>query len=134
MIIRCTGAVADSINIAPGEIVSLPGAFLAALFLVSGTVFVRLYARGCGANVGMGVGVNVDAAIDIGSGPGMVIDEDGVSAPAEACAIPAEAAECRSDGDDWAEADVSPDEEAGARSVEDDTRTVNRDVVEGRVD
>ena len=97
-------------------------------------VGVRLYAGSAVANVGMGVGVNVDAAIDIGSGPGTVIDEDGVSAPAEACAIPAEAAECRSDGDDWAEADGSPDEEAGARSVEDDAGVIDGDLVEGWID
>ena len=48
----------------------------------------------------MGVGVNVDSTIDVGPGPGAVVDEDGVPTPAEACAVPAEAAECRSDGAD----------------------------------
>jgi hypothetical protein len=95
---------------------------------------VRLYAGPTRVDVRMGVRVYVDSAIGIGSGPGVVVDEDGVSSPAEACAVPAEAAERRSDGDDGTEADGSSDDEARTRSVEDDAGIVDRDVVEGGIE
>ncbi len=41
-------------------------------------------ARCGGTDVGTRVGVDVGGAVDVGAGPGTVIDEDGVGAPTEA--------------------------------------------------
>src|ERR1700721_835837 len=95
---------------------------------------VDLRASPCRAGVGMGVRVSIDRTIGEGSAPGPMIDQDGVSAPDEACAAPAKAGECRSDGDDGAEADSTADEEARARSEEDDGRAIDGDVVEEGID
>ena len=97
-------------------------------------VLVHLYAWADRPDVGVGVGMNVDAAVVEGSSPGAVVDEDGVSAPAEACSVPAEDPEGGSDGDGWAKADTGSDDEAGTRSVEDDGGAVDRDVVVGGID
>src|ERR1700722_3181575 len=102
--------------------------------IVFAFVRVALYAGACGSNVGMGVGVNVDAAIDVGPAPWTGVDGDGVAAPTEACPIPAEAAEWRSDGDGRAEVDGAANEESWARREEDDARAIDGDIVEGRVD
>src|ERR1700722_3322479 len=88
----------------------------------------------CGTDVGVGVGMHVDAAVVVGAAPGLVVDHDGVSAPAEACAVPAEDAEGRADGDDGAEANGSADDEAWAWGVEDDCGVVDGNVVVGGVD
>lgn len=104
---------------------------VAAVFFVVGVAF---YARGCWAHVGVGVGVNVDAAVVVGAGPGVVVDEDGVASPAEACSVPAVDAEGRTDGNDGAETDPCADDESGAGAVEDDGRAVDGDVVVGGVD
>jgi hypothetical protein len=102
--------------------------------VVAVLVGVRLYAGAPGVNVGTGVRVNIDSAVGIGSGPGVVVDEDGVSSPAEACGVPAEAAERGSDGDDGAEADRCADDQAGTRSVEDDAGVIDGNVIGGRID
>src|ERR1700733_13462922 len=63
---------------------------IAAVFFVVG---VALYTRRCWVYVGMCVGVNVDIAVVVGAGPGVVVDDDGVTPPAEACTVPAVNAE-----------------------------------------
>ena len=95
-----------------------------------GVVF---YAGSCGADVWVGVGVDVGGAVDVGAGPGAVVDEDGVGAPAEACTVPAVASEGGADDDGWAEADGSCYVEARAWGVEDYGWIVDGDVVVVRV-
>ena len=84
--------------------------------------------------VGMRVRVDVDGAVVIGAGPGAMVDEDGVAAPAEARAVPTIDSEGRTDDDRWAETDSCGDDEAGGRCVEDDCGIVDGNVVVGRID
>jgi len=85
-------------------------------------------------DVRMLVRVDVDGAVVIGAGPRAMVDEDGVAAPTEACAVPAVDSEGWADDDGWAEADSSGDDESGARCVEDYCGIVDGDVVVGGVD
>ena len=93
-----------------------------------------LHAWGSGADVRVRIGVDVGAAVDVGAGPGAVVDEDGVATPTEACAEPAEAAEVDAERDGCAEADGSADEEAGPRGEEDYSGIVVGNVVERRIE
>lgn len=97
-------------------------------------VSVGFYTRANRPDKGMGVWMDVDAAVVEGSTPGMMIDEDGVSTPGEACAVPAESAVGRADGDGRTEADGAADEEAGTWREEDDAGAIDGHVVECRVD
>src|SRR5580704_19061817 len=91
-------------------------------------------ARSRGVDVRMLVRVDVDGAVVIGAGPGAMVDEDGVAAPAEACAVPAVDSEGWTDDDRRAEADSGGDDESWARCVEDYCGIVDGDVVVGGVD
>ena len=91
--------------------------------------WVVFYAGGCWVHVWVGVGVNVGGAVDVGAGPVAMVDEDGVVAPAKACAKPAVASEGWTDNDGWAETDGSAGVVAGAGGVEDYGGVVDGDVV-----
>ena len=98
-------------------------------------VGVAFYAGGSGTDVGMSVGMNVDATVVVGADPCVVVDEDGVASPAEACAVPAVSSAKGGANDDCrAEADSCADDEAGTRAVEDDCGTIEGDVVVVGVD
>ena len=81
-------------------------------------------------SVWLGVGMDVCPAIDVGAGPGAVIDQDGMGAPAEAGSEPAEAAERWTNSYGWPEVNGASDVEAGTRWSEDDDGTIYGDVVE----
>lgn len=113
------------------RLVVVISAVIAAVFFVVG---VALYTWSGWVGVGMGVRVNVDVAVVVGAGPGVVVDDDGVTSPAEACTVPAVDSESRADGDGGAEADSCADDESGARAVEDDCGAVDGYVEVGGVD
>ena len=87
-----------------------------------------------GTNIRMCVGMSVDCAVVEGAAPGTMVDEDGVTSPAEARAAPAEDTEGRTDDDGGAETDSGGDYEARTWRVEDDRGAVDGDVVVGGVD
>ena len=91
-------------------------------------------ARGGGPNVGVLIRVNVDPSVVVGATPGAVVDEDRVTAPAEACTAPTVGAEGRANDDGGAEADSSAYDKAWPGCVENDSGIVDGNVIVGRVD
>src|ERR1039458_1826862 len=81
----------------------------------------------------MRIGMDVGSMVDVGACPWAMVDEQGVVAPAEACAEPPEAPEGYAEGYGGTEADGATDEEAGSRRAKDDEGVVDGDIVEVRI-
>ena len=97
-------------------------------------VIVMFYAWAGGVNVGMLVGVNVDATVVERATPWTVVDEDGVTAPTKASAVPTIDSEGGPDSDGWAEANCRANDESATGREEDNRGAVHGNVIVGRVD